>query len=287
MRCFNFSKINNLINDKLTLQSALWHGTLLSRFDVFGWNCFCLMFHHYLCATSSGIFSLAVRWTVCLEWLYGASPYPYCRWQLLIAPCMESYCWSACIWIITCCFLSVSGCVMFESSSIGLFKVYGLVLHSLRAGYQDFFTLKLSSFFLNSFCASEFLSLLDVSRRDSSGYLIKPLFHQKESCLGLREHVRQQKIFHIEEEAVSLKLLSAGFYETFDSSVVDLVATAGESVYSTRCFQVSFNFYGIQVFVNFLDFIYSSYVVFFSESCQNSQLFCGYMEEKPAYIEKR
>ena len=74
----------------------------------------------------------------------------------------------------------------------------GLLIFLIRARYQDFLIFRL--FCCNSFYSCEFLSLLKASGRDSGGYLIKPLFHQKEYCsLDLLCLVRP----HVEEDGSS------------------------------------------------------------------------------------
>ena len=54
---------------------------------------------------------------------------------------------------------------------------------------------------------------------------------------------------------------STGVCGTFGSSNVNLIGTAGDSVYSARCFRVPFIIYGIQVFKNFP----CKFIVFFKD----------------------
>ena len=70
-------------------------------------------------------------------------------------------------------------------------------------------------------------------------------------------------------------------FSRLKKTAVSFMLLAGDSVYSAACFRISFIFCGIQVFVNFpCGFIYSSFVIFFSESYQCGQLFCEYMKGK-------
>ena len=71
--------------------------------------------------------------------------------------------------------------------------------------------------------------------------------------------------------AVSFMFLFSGVCGTFSTFEVELIATAEDSVYSTRCFRVMLNLCRIQVFVNFpYGFIYSFYVVFFFQNATNA-----------------
>ena len=82
---------------------------------------------------------------------------------------------------------SASNCVTFGSSSVAWFKVYDLVLHTLKAGYKDFFTLRLSLFLLK-----QFLGLMNFYR-----FLMQAGKSCSPDWLG---HVQPQKIFHVEED---------------------------------------------------------------------------------------
>ena len=71
-----------------------------------------------------------------------ATPPPLLLLVMLIGVHLES-CWELiCIWIFSAAFWEVS----FRLCDIRVLKVYSLILHTLKARYQDFFTHRLSSF---------------------------------------------------------------------------------------------------------------------------------------------
>ena len=165
---------------------------------------------------------------------------------------------------------SASGCVAFALSKCMAWFYIHLRLDTFR----------LSSFLLKPFLCLWISIASRCKWRDSSGYLIRPLFHQKESCdLDFPGHVWPQKIFHVFYAPLSC------LYGMFSRSAVGLVAVAGDSVYSTRCFRIPFIFYRIQVFVNFLVVLYIVLMSCFSESYQCNQLLYGYFEGKHSFYQ--
>ena len=73
--------------------------------------------------------------------LSGASPRPfYCSWCWLV--CVRNF---VAVWFVSGSFMLFSGWSSRGFVMFGSFKALGLVLYTLKAGYQDFFTLRLSS----------------------------------------------------------------------------------------------------------------------------------------------
>ena len=150
-----------------------WHCVELCCLDlmavVYGWILFCSTFCHHLLMASSGEVSLAVRWTVCLEWKHVilqrvGPPLLSLLLAMSVGLQLESRCW-----------LLVDLCLdLYYCFLIG--QCQGV---QLGFTYQDFFTLRLSSFLMKSFYACEYLSLLDATGWDTSGHLIKPLVSSK------------------------------------------------------------------------------------------------------------
>jgi hypothetical protein len=75
-----------------------------------------------------------------------------------------------------------------------------------------------------------------------------------------------RRFFRLKKVAMSFMLCYPRVNGTLSGSDVHLIATAGDSVYTTRCCRVSFVLRSIQMFVNFpCRFIYGSDAVFFQK----------------------
>ena len=114
---------------------------------VYGWILLCSMFCCLLCAAFSGVTSLAVRWIVCsgvITCYIVEVCLPVLLLAMLFSPRLESCCLLTWIWIFTAAFWFVS-IWLYDVRAI---RVYGLSLHTFKAKYQDFFTLRLFCFFI-------------------------------------------------------------------------------------------------------------------------------------------